>query len=40
MHLNSLLKQPKIYSPEPSTAIMGPNGKPLRIVAVDVGMVR
>ncbi|KAG0278845.1 hypothetical protein BGZ95_002994 [Linnemannia exigua] len=32
------LKEPKIYVPEPSTAIMGPNGKPLRILAVDVGM--
>ncbi|KAG0058250.1 hypothetical protein BGZ90_005050, partial [Linnemannia elongata] len=32
------LKEPKIYSPEPSTALMGPHGKPLRILAVDVGM--
>ncbi|KAF8948128.1 hypothetical protein BGZ47_006386 [Haplosporangium gracile] len=32
------LKEPKIYSPEPSTALLGPRGKPLRIVAVDVGM--
>ncbi|KAG0048200.1 hypothetical protein BGZ83_006804 [Gryganskiella cystojenkinii] len=32
------LKEPKIYSPEPSTAVLGPNGKPLRILAVDVGM--
>ncbi|KAF9312405.1 hypothetical protein BG003_006316 [Podila horticola] len=32
------LKEPKIYSPEPATAVLGPNGKPLRILAVDVGM--
>ncbi|KAF9430642.1 hypothetical protein BGZ94_005450 [Podila epigama] len=32
------LKEPKIYSPEPATARLGPNGKPLRILAVDVGM--
>ncbi|KAG0253856.1 hypothetical protein BG011_006118, partial [Mortierella polycephala] len=32
------LKEPKLYSPEPSTAVMGPNGKTLRILAVDVGM--
>ncbi|KAF9565966.1 hypothetical protein EC968_003965, partial [Mortierella alpina] len=32
------LKEPKIYSPEPSTALLGPSGKPLRILAVDVGM--
>lgn len=39
MHTIVSLKQAKIYSPEPSTAIMGPHGKPLRILAVDVGMV-
>lgn len=33
------MKEPKIYSPEPATAVLGPNGKPLRILAVDVGMV-
>ncbi|KAG0014537.1 hypothetical protein BGZ82_001724, partial [Podila clonocystis] len=32
------LKAPKIYSPDPSKAALGPNGKPLRILAVDVGM--
>ncbi|KAI9240929.1 protein pyrABCN [Podila verticillata NRRL 6337] len=32
------LKAPKIYSPDPSRATHGPNGKPLRILAVDVGM--
>ncbi|KAF9974103.1 hypothetical protein BGZ75_000938, partial [Mortierella antarctica] len=32
------LKEPKIYSPEPATALLGPSGKPLRILAVDVGM--
>ncbi|KAG0338552.1 hypothetical protein BG005_003680, partial [Podila minutissima] len=32
------LKTPKIYSPDPSKAVLGPNGKPLRILAVDVGM--
>ncbi|KAG0326188.1 hypothetical protein BG000_001498, partial [Podila horticola] len=32
------LKAPKIYSPDPSKAVLGPNGKPLRILAVDVGM--
>ncbi|KAF9079800.1 hypothetical protein BGX27_005971, partial [Mortierella sp. AM989] len=32
------LKEPKIYSPEPATALLGPNGKPIRILAVDVGM--
>ncbi|KAG0024311.1 hypothetical protein BGZ81_007753 [Podila clonocystis] len=32
------LKAPKIYSPAPSKAALGPNGKPLRILAVDVGM--
>ncbi|KAG0267870.1 hypothetical protein DFQ27_008050 [Actinomortierella ambigua] len=32
------LKEPKIYSPEPAKALLGPNGKPLRILAVDVGM--
>lgn len=40
MHIIVSLKEPKIYSPEPSTALMGPHGKPLRILAVDVGMVR
>ncbi|KAF9970688.1 hypothetical protein BGZ73_006562 [Actinomortierella ambigua] len=32
------LKEPKIYSPDPAKALLGPNGKPLRILAVDVGM--
>ncbi|KAG0224789.1 hypothetical protein BGW41_004962, partial [Actinomortierella wolfii] len=32
------LKEPKIYSPDPAKALVGPNGKPLRILAVDVGM--
>ncbi|KAF8928650.1 hypothetical protein BGZ58_009471 [Dissophora ornata] len=32
------LKEPKIYTPEPSKALLGPNGKPLRVLAVDVGM--
>ncbi|KAF9195090.1 hypothetical protein BGZ50_005155 [Haplosporangium sp. Z 11] len=32
------LKEPRIYSPEPSTAVMGPDGKTLRILTVDVGM--
>ncbi|KAG0008337.1 hypothetical protein BGZ80_003571, partial [Entomortierella chlamydospora] len=32
------LKEPKIYTPEPSTALLGPNGKTLRVLAVDVGM--
>ncbi|KAG0230206.1 bifunctional pyrimidine biosynthesis protein [Mortierella sp. GBAus27b] len=32
------LKEAKIYSPEPSKALVGPNGKALRILAVDVGM--
>ncbi|KAF8942646.1 hypothetical protein BGZ46_006718, partial [Entomortierella lignicola] len=32
------LKEPKIYAPEPAVAVLGPNGKPLRILAVDVGM--
>ncbi|KAF9431575.1 hypothetical protein BGZ76_000134, partial [Entomortierella beljakovae] len=27
------LKEPKIYSPEPTKALLGPNGKPLRILA-------
>ena len=34
------LKTPRIYTPEPSTAFLAPNGKPLRVIAVDVGMVR
>ncbi|KAG0290814.1 hypothetical protein BGZ98_003278, partial [Dissophora globulifera] len=32
------LKEPKVYAPEASLAVLGPNGKPLRILAVDVGM--
>ncbi|KAG0317412.1 hypothetical protein BGZ99_006318, partial [Dissophora globulifera] len=32
------LKEPKVYAPKASQAVLGPNGKPLRILAVDVGM--
>jgi carbamoyl-phosphate synthase/aspartate carbamoyltransferase len=31
-------KEPKIYSPEPSTALKHPSGRPVRIVCVDVGL--
>ncbi|KAA8917546.1 hypothetical protein TRICI_000329 [Trichomonascus ciferrii] len=32
------IKEPVLYQPDPSTALKGPDGKVLRILAVDVGM--
>jgi carbamoyl-phosphate synthase/aspartate carbamoyltransferase len=32
------IKQPKIYSPDPSTALKHPSGRPVRVVCVDVGL--
>ncbi|KAF1993390.1 carbamoyl-phosphate synth [Amniculicola lignicola CBS 123094] len=32
------IKAPKIYSPEPSTALQHPSGRPVRVVCVDVGL--
>ncbi|KAF2083522.1 carbamoyl-phosphate synth [Saccharata proteae CBS 121410] len=32
------IKSPKIYAPDPSTALKHPSGRPVRIVCVDVGM--
>lgn len=31
-------KAPKIYSPDPSTALKHPSGRPVRVVCVDVGL--
>ncbi|THX43522.1 carbamoyl-phosphate synth [Aureobasidium pullulans] len=32
------IKEPKIYSPDPSNALKHPSGRPIRIVCVDVGL--
>ncbi|KAF2651738.1 aspartate carbamoyltransferase [Lophiostoma macrostomum CBS 122681] len=32
------IKEPKIYSPDPSTALKHPSGRPVRVVCVDVGL--
>ncbi|KAF2645706.1 carbamoyl-phosphate synth [Massarina eburnea CBS 473.64] len=32
------IKEPKIYSPDPSTALNHPSGRPVRVVCVDVGL--
>ena len=32
------IKAPKIYSPEKSTALQHPSGRPVRVVCVDVGL--
>ena len=32
------IKEPKVHSPEPSTALKHPSGRPVRIVCVDVGL--
>ncbi|THY99012.1 carbamoyl-phosphate synth [Aureobasidium pullulans] len=32
------IKEPKIYSPDPSNALKHPSGRPVRIVCVDVGL--
>ncbi|KAF2148925.1 bifunctional carbamoylphosphate synthetase/aspartate transcarbamylase [Myriangium duriaei CBS 260.36] len=32
------IKEPKVYAPEPSTALKHPSGRPVRIVCVDVGL--
>ncbi|KAF2423681.1 carbamoyl-phosphate synth [Tothia fuscella] len=32
------IKEPKLYSPEPSTALKHPSGRPIRVVCVDVGL--
>ncbi|OBZ84544.1 Protein pyrABCN [Choanephora cucurbitarum] len=32
------LKEPKVYSPEPSKALKTPSGRTIRIIAVDIGM--
>jgi carbamoyl-phosphate synthase/aspartate carbamoyltransferase len=31
-------KSPKVYSPDPSTALKHPSGRPVRVVCVDVGL--
>ncbi|KAH7130448.1 hypothetical protein B0J11DRAFT_252239 [Dendryphion nanum] len=32
------IKEPKIYSPDPSTALKHPSGRPVRVLCVDVGL--
>ncbi|PSN61967.1 aspartate carbamoyltransferase [Corynespora cassiicola Philippines] len=32
------IKEPKIYSPDPSNALKHPSGRPVRVVCVDVGL--
>ncbi|KAF2797829.1 aspartate carbamoyltransferase [Melanomma pulvis-pyrius CBS 109.77] len=32
------IKTPKIYSPDPSTALKHPSGRPVRVICVDVGL--
>ncbi|KAK8191795.1 uncharacterized protein BKA78DRAFT_353075 [Phyllosticta capitalensis] len=32
------IKEPKIYSPNPATALKHPSGRPVRVVCVDVGL--
>lgn len=32
------IKEPKLYSPDPVTALFHPSGRPIRVVIVDVGM--
>ncbi|KAF2020001.1 carbamoyl-phosphate synth [Aaosphaeria arxii CBS 175.79] len=32
------IKEPKIYSPDPATALQHPSGRPVRVVCVDVGL--
>ncbi|KAF2121377.1 aspartate carbamoyltransferase [Lophiotrema nucula] len=32
------VKEPKIYSPDPSSALKHPSGRPVRVVCVDVGL--
>ncbi|KAF2129449.1 carbamoyl-phosphate synth [Dothidotthia symphoricarpi CBS 119687] len=32
------IKEPKLYSPDPSTALKHPSGRPVRVVTVDVGL--
>lgn len=31
-------KEPKVYSPSPSTALQHPSGRPVRVITVDVGL--
>jgi carbamoyl-phosphate synthase/aspartate carbamoyltransferase len=32
------IKEPKLYSPDPATALKHPSGRPVRVVVVDVGL--
>ncbi|KAH7398476.1 hypothetical protein BKA66DRAFT_566075 [Pyrenochaeta sp. MPI-SDFR-AT-0127] len=32
------IKEPKLYSPDPATALKHPSGRPVRVVTVDVGL--